>query len=99
RHTRSKRDWSSDVCSSDLGIDIQCTPRGGVRKIDRIHPGQSAVNGSTELSASIIISIGAPGLVLKSMSRAVGVVDDKPLFVATKIGRASCRERVQHAEV
>src|SRR5699024_12303260 len=22
RHTRSKRDWSSDVCSSDLGFDI-----------------------------------------------------------------------------
>src|SRR5699024_126123 len=21
RHTRSKRDWSSDVCSSDLGVD------------------------------------------------------------------------------
>src|SRR5699024_11415395 len=21
RHTRSKRDWSSDVCSSDLGLD------------------------------------------------------------------------------
>src|SRR5207249_8446479 len=27
RHTRSKRDWSSDVCSSDLnGIDILCFP-------------------------------------------------------------------------
>src|SRR5207249_8027134 len=23
RHTRSKRDWSSDVCSSDLGFPIQ----------------------------------------------------------------------------
>src|SRR5207249_5479677 len=23
RHTRSKRDWSSDVCSSDLGVDAQ----------------------------------------------------------------------------
>src|SRR5699024_6016054 len=23
RHTRSKRDWSSDVCSSDLQLDIQ----------------------------------------------------------------------------
>src|SRR5699024_12154367 len=23
RHTRSKRDWSSDVCSSDLIIDMQ----------------------------------------------------------------------------
>src|SRR2546428_7458820 len=23
RHTRSDRDWSSDVCSSDLGIELQ----------------------------------------------------------------------------
>src|SRR6266403_5432864 len=23
RHTRSLRDWSSDVCSSDLGIDVK----------------------------------------------------------------------------
>src|SRR5699024_11255235 len=22
RHTRSKRDWSSDVCSSDLSLDV-----------------------------------------------------------------------------
>src|SRR5699024_5362504 len=22
RHTRSKRDWSSDVCSSDLGLSV-----------------------------------------------------------------------------
>src|SRR5699024_11248645 len=25
RHTRSKRDWSSDVCSSDLAPDVQTT--------------------------------------------------------------------------
>src|SRR6266704_6230596 len=31
RHTRSKRDWSSDVCSSDLGRhrDAQRADRGG----------------------------------------------------------------------
>src|SRR5699024_12196617 len=26
RHTRSKRDWSSDVCSSDLFLGISGTP-------------------------------------------------------------------------
>src|SRR5207249_7381790 len=33
RHTRSKRDWSSDVCSSDLsvaGLDIRHIPYKGV---------------------------------------------------------------------
>src|SRR5699024_12302912 len=30
RHTRSKRDWSSDVCSSDLARDVAVPgPRGG----------------------------------------------------------------------
>src|SRR5699024_10262426 len=27
RHTRSKRDWSSDVCSSDLPIENLCSRR------------------------------------------------------------------------
>src|SRR5699024_12099589 len=27
RHTRSKRDWSSDVCSSDLGQALTVEPR------------------------------------------------------------------------
>src|SRR5699024_11458291 len=29
RHTRSKRDWSSDVCSSDLGITAGSRFRAG----------------------------------------------------------------------
>src|SRR5699024_11970169 len=29
RHTRSKRDWSSDVCSSDLGPPSGDRPHGG----------------------------------------------------------------------
>src|SRR5690606_39367636 len=28
RHTRFSRDWSSDVCSSDLGLDAQDVERG-----------------------------------------------------------------------
>src|SRR5699024_12067594 len=28
RHTRSKRDWSSDVCSSDLAVDVLPHRRG-----------------------------------------------------------------------
>src|SRR5207249_6036739 len=36
RHTRSKRDWSSDVCSSDLLVSCRRGPRlkvGGMRKV------------------------------------------------------------------
>src|SRR5699024_12079120 len=43
RHTRSKRDWSSDVCYSDLGDEVMidretialCTDRA--QKLDRHH--------------------------------------------------------------
>src|SRR5699024_11693655 len=28
QHTISKRDWSSDVCSSDLGLSVLMTPSG-----------------------------------------------------------------------
>src|SRR5207249_7940733 len=35
RHTRSKRDWSSDVCSSDLPL---CRPTGRVRSRKRRVP-------------------------------------------------------------
>src|SRR5690606_40656119 len=36
RHTRLSRDWSSDVCSSDLGIEPE-TPEGVIhQKLDHI---------------------------------------------------------------
>src|SRR5699024_8661010 len=33
RHTRSKRDWSSDVCSSDLGGSIAWVDVGGALRV------------------------------------------------------------------
>src|SRR5207249_9221479 len=40
RHTRSKRDWSSDVCSSDLGEFLEA---GLVRgKLPRLYGAQAA---------------------------------------------------------
>src|SRR5699024_11624611 len=33
RHTRSKRDWSSDVCSSDLGAEKMLIKRVTGRKV------------------------------------------------------------------
>src|SRR5437868_15300830 len=35
RHTRSKRDWSSDVCSSDLPADVAADRAGLALALDR----------------------------------------------------------------
>src|SRR5207249_6019609 len=35
RHTSSKRDWSSDVCSSDLGPILHRSPRHSTLKVIR----------------------------------------------------------------
>src|SRR5699024_11928018 len=60
RHTRSKRDWSSDVCSSDLMITNWAT-------------------------TPMAMGQGRRATSLRS-----GIVSVNP-----KIGRASCRERVE----
>src|SRR5699024_8986454 len=38
RHTRSKRDWSSDVCSSDLKTGIRFSPSGTSKGISDSNP-------------------------------------------------------------
>src|SRR5206468_7011635 len=43
RHTRSDRDWSSDVCSSDLPIDVKV----------KLFDGQE-VDGPSELRAALL---------------------------------------------
>src|SRR5207247_8244082 len=54
RHTSSTRDWSSDVCSSDLRLDVVCLSRGaglseslrrgaGQPRIRHLAPPQGAV--------------------------------------------------------
>src|SRR6266513_2295763 len=47
RHTRSKRDWSSDVCSSDLGAPVQM---GFIASL--AHPGGN-VTGLSGIDAEI----------------------------------------------
>src|SRR5437868_7426367 len=65
RHTRSKRDWSSDVCSSDLGF--------------------KSLQSETELHlAPLGNTHGLPTRRETSLPDAL-----------RKIGRASCRERVE----
>src|SRR5207249_6830020 len=92
-HTRSKRDWSSDVCSSDLGSGTTTAVlariawgRGGAKPLSlsgeqrrRPHPPSGALAlGQHDMSPPIGQQL--PGSGAASDTR------------AGEIGRASCRE-------
>src|SRR3712207_9026025 len=79
RHTRYWRDWSSDVCSSDLH------PIAGV-SIGESHPHVLL----TEAHAAIAVHIRA----VQPPVPARGVGDGPMRSGYLEIGRASCRERV-----
>src|SRR5207302_7349661 len=86
RHTRFSRDWSSDVCSSDLApaIDDGQLAAKGVR-FATLKP---AVDGQIDIS--VVVLPGPAGGELAIVNRWRDQVGLPP-----KIGRASCRERVE----
>src|SRR5699024_11511203 len=81
RHTRSKRDWSSDVCSSDL---LNRSTDYAIQMLLYL-----AKEGKTVSSSKLAASMGVSHrylLHISSKLRAAGFI---------QIGRASCRERVE----
>src|SRR2546429_4407212 len=81
RHTRCSRDWSSDVCSSDLSMEEQWDLAGLEKALEsewRIQlPLQSQVQSAHAITDEEILE--------KVLQAAREVFE---------IGRASCRERV-----
>src|SRR3546814_9360729 len=75
-------DWSSDVCSSDLGEEIE--DLAGMRPVRQVEP-------ADETAACLGAGRG-PALHVLRMRRHGGAVVVEP--VEGQIGRASCRERV-----
>src|SRR5690606_40802510 len=49
RHTRFSRDWSSDVCSSDLEVEPDRGPPAGAERPPRDRAGAVAVAGAVAL--------------------------------------------------
>src|SRR2546429_1674478 len=80
RHTRCSRDWSSDVCSSDLVFPHQYAVLILDEKIVR-RIGLSAQFCKHRSDVHIDVRIGIEEF-------------PKPLEIVSEIGRASCRERV-----
>src|SRR2546430_3775638 len=80
RHTRFDCDWSSDVCSSDLGLEPFVS-----KKLVVVHPlGGCPIGGSSTDGV-----VNSNGQVYNTTAGAQTVYDG--LY---EIGRASCRERV-----
>src|SRR5699024_11431542 len=87
RHTRSKRDWSSDVCSSDL---IESRNEMTLSPVD---DGTLLTLVITYPSAQVRDSVLATGMT-DGMETSYLRLESSML----KIGRASCRERVLESE-
>src|SRR5207247_4003049 len=99
RHTRSTRDWSSDVCSSDLGrIDADIArdqvalDRVALREVveDRLAQIERVLDGKVEHGAKVA---------LEEEHRGDDPVAVEQLPPRLEIGRASCRDREYTAGV
>src|SRR5690606_40026845 len=90
RHTRFSRDWSSDVCSSDLSkilmvesrfLDNDCTEKT-IASVELYTLIELPNFSSSRLISSLLLSL------VSSF-----IIEAKRLL--RQIGRASCRERVE----
>src|SRR5207249_6410227 len=96
RHTRSKRDWSSDVCSSDLErvnrlghvlLEPLAAPGGGEFHQQTAPFGRQPGREPVEAFLQLFVQLGRFG---PSPFLGEGADDE--------IGRASCRERMYVAD-
>src|SRR5699024_11692778 len=96
RHTRSKRDWSSDVCSSDLYENLVDT-----NDHSKLEQGKHVMKEGfvEELNKEILGAI----FPIKGEQGLIGFIYIYVPLTAVQdvfqIGRASCRERVEICHV
>src|SRR5690606_40328264 len=94
RHTRFSRDWSSDVCSSDLGQQWALTPFSEGANLRR----RCVMKLTIVLSLLALTTAAGAAAVRPDVgeTKAVEPVEELDLN-ELEIGRASCRERVKIA--
>src|SRR3546814_18651946 len=88
-------DWSSDVCSSDLGravsIDLYGLLGIGMPKSIRLQDGDRIIVPVIGDTVAVTGSVARPGIYgLRDGATVGGILD----YAGGEIGRASCRERV-----
>src|SRR5206468_9131588 len=97
RHTRSDRDWSSDVCSSDLRAGVGTTPPN---VLGAPNPQSSVIMSNTLgafLGGTTVGGHHGFDSVAFSLITPPNSGSGGESCFPSKIGRASCRERVESA--
>src|SRR5204862_5109170 len=94
-HTRSLRDWSSDVCSSDLVFPEFAPP---MVEVQTEAPGLSTEEVEALVTTPLEFAVnGTPGLSTLRSKSVLGLSSVQLIFregTDVEIGRASCREGV-----
>src|SRR5206468_6779253 len=91
RHTRSDRDWSSDVCSSDL-IAQDYLSKNDLEGAEGEANKAIAYNSSND---DAYVVRGLVSYIRALQAKKTMEVDNCLTGVDAEIGRASCRERVE----
>src|SRR5206468_8339248 len=99
-HTSSDRDWSSDVCSSDLVRREHASTKGVLAKWDELETARKQLDENRELATSRDVEIAAMADdEIPDLEKRVAELERELQFALLQIGRASCRERVYIAVV
>ena len=73
-----------------IGVHVECSVCGLIGNNDRSLPGDPAVGRPLELHAAAATVSAVAGLILKSVTWAVGLIDREPLLVAPSASPLGC---------
>src|SRR5690606_40390152 len=90
RHTRFSRDWSSDVCSSDLTV----------KRSELVWVGKRLDRTTELLSGDKVQILNVVGILSRSFSTRRSLSNGRQTVPSnSKIGRASCRESAPTSQI
>src|SRR5699024_11554138 len=99
RHTRSKRDWSSDVCSSDLD-DAPVAVEIALQLVENLGRSKDMPDLRVGLaSGSVITRLGDVFGPPVNLASRLTTVARRNRVIVDQIGRAACRGRMESENV